>query len=321
MRLIKTACAAVLSAGLGLAAPAHAQEFVRIGTAGSGGNYYILGAGLSGILNNEIKTQASIQATGGTVENLDLLADREVELAYLSGGTGAQAYQNVGQFAERPEGRYKSLRAIATVYPNLEWFIAIDPSINSIRDLKGKRVAVGTQGSAGEAWWRQIMEHLGWTYNDIVPEYTTHQSTIDQIRNRQVDAVVWPDAPGSATIKEIVTTGLGVVKNVDDDIIKYMDEQGLDFPYTIPAEGVPGGDSAINTFASPITLATHEGVPEELIYQITKTMFEQKDALIKAHPLASYMNLEGALNGLPFPVHPGAKRYYDEQGMTVPAVE
>lgn len=321
MRIGKSVCAAVLAGCLGLAPAANAQQFVRIATAGSGGNYYILGAGLSAILNNEIGTQASIQATGGTVENLDLLADEEVELAYLSGGAGAQAYGNDGQFAERPEGRYKNLRAIATVYPNLEWFVAIDPSIESLRDLKGKRVAVGTQGSAGEAWWRQIMAHLGWTYDDIVPEYTTHQSTIDQIRNRQVDAVVWPDAPGSATIQEIVTTGLGVVKNIDDDVIKYMDDQGLDFAYTIPAEGVPGGDQPIKTFASPITLATHEDVPEELIYQITKTMFEQKDALIKAHPLAEYMAVEDALSGLPFPVHPGAKRYYEEQGMTVPSVQ
>ena len=210
---------------------------MRIATAGSGGNFYRLGGGLASILNDEIDgIQATIQATGGTVENLDLLADREVEIAYVTGSVALQAFENEGVFADRPAGRYEGLRAIATVYPNPQWFVVIDDSIQSIHDLKGKRVSVGMQGSNGEAWWRQIMEHLGWTYADIQAEYTVHQATIDQVRNRQIDAIVWPDAPGSASIQEIVDTGFGKVLSVDEDIIQYMADQG-----GLPA---PAGDGA-----------------------------------------------------------------------------
>ncbi|TVQ28965.1 MAG: TAXI family TRAP transporter solute-binding subunit [Geminicoccaceae bacterium] len=295
---------------------AAATEFVRIATAGSGGNFYRLGGGVAAILNDEHRDmRASIQATGGTVENLDLLADREVEIAYVTGSVALQAFENTGVFADRPQGRYDGLRAIATVYPNPQWFVVMDPSIQSVRDLQGKRVAVGMQGSNGEAWWRQIMEFLGWTYADIRPEFTMHQAAIDQVRNRQIDALVSPDAPGSATIQEMVNTGFGIVRNLDEDIIEFMASQGLDYAYTLPAGTVPGTDEAIHTFASPVTLSTHAGMSEDLVYRITKSLFEHQDRLIQVHPLANFMTLENAMDGLPYPLHPGAERFYREQGL------
>lgn len=302
----------------GSATSVQAQEFVRIATASSGGNYYRLGGGLASIWNETVDgVQSSIQATGGTVENLDLLADREVEVSYLAGSVGAQAFANSGQFADRPAGRYSGLRSIATVYPNPQWFVVMEwaGEVNSLRDLKGKRVSVGSQGSQGEAWWRMIMDHLGWTYDDIVPEFTVHQTAIDQVRNRQIDAIVWPDAPGSASIQQVMDTGSARLLDIDEDVVAYMDELGLDYPYTIPPEGVPGSDQSVKTFAAPTTFATHEGVSEDLVYELTKSMFENQERLYQVHPLAAFMKLENALDGLPFPLHPGAERFYREMGL------
>lgn len=316
--VVATALPVALAGGSFISAPASAQEFVRIATAGSGGNYYRLGGGLASVWNDEVEdVQATIQATGGSVENLDLLADQSVEIAYLAGSVGKQAYDNEGVFAERPADRYQGLRAIATVYPNPQWFIATEwaPEIESIEDLKGKRVSVGMQGSQGEAWWRMVMDHLGWTYDDIEPEFTVHQAAIDQVRNRQIDAVFWPDAPGSASIQQILDTGFARILDVDEDVIAYMDEQGLDYAYTIPAEHVPGSDQPVRTFASPITLATHADVSADLVYQLTKAMFENKERLIQVHPLAEFMTVENAQDGLPFPLHPGAERFYEEKGV------
>jgi uncharacterized protein len=320
-KLTGVVLASVLALPLGaLTAPttADAREFVRIATAGSGGNYYRLGSGLAAIWNDEVEgVQASVQATGGTVDNLDLLADEEAEVAYLAGGVGKEAWDNEGQFAERPEGRYQNLRAIATVYPNPQWFIVMDwaDDVESISDLQGKRVSVGMIGSQGETWWRMTMEHLGWTYDDIVPEYTVHGTAIDQVRNRQIDAIVWPDAPGSASVQQVMDTGNARILDVDEDIIAYFDERGLDYPYTVPAEHVPGRDEPVKTFASPITFATHANVDEDLVYELTKAMFENRERLIGVHPLAEFMTLEDALEGLPFPLHPGAECYFQEQGL------
>jgi uncharacterized protein len=311
--------AAPLAVGTGLApSAADATEFVRMATAGSGGNYYRLGSGLASIWNDTVENvQASVQATGGTVENLDLLADQEVEVAYLAGGVGLQAWENTGTFEDRPEGRYSGLRAIATVYPNPQWFLAMEwaPEIESVRDLEGQRVAVGMAGGQGEAWWRMTMDHLDWTYDNIIAEYTFHDAAIDQVRNRQIDAVISPDAPGSATIQQMVDTGFARILDIDEDIIAFFDEAGLDYPYTVPGEHVPGRDEPVHTFASPITFATHENVSEDLVYELTKSMFENRDRLIQVHPLAEFMTHEDALDGLPFPLHPGAERYFEEQGL------
>ncbi len=317
-RFVAAGSLTVAAGGVMLPGTATAQaRFVRVATAGSGGNYYRLGSGLAAVWNDTVpNVRASIQATGGTVENLDLLADRQVEVAYLAGSIGKLAYDGEGQFAQRPKDRYKGLRAIATVYPNPQWFLAMSwaPEIRTLRDLKGKRVSVGMQGSQGEAWWRMVMGHLGWTYRDIRPEFTVHQATIDQVRNRQVDAVFWPDAPGSASIQQMMDTGSARILDVDEDVIAFMDSQGLDYPYTVEARHVPGGGKPFRTFAAPTTLATHAGVPDDVVQALARTMFANKARLLQVHPLADFMTLENARDGLPFPLHPGAERFYREAG-------
>lgn len=298
---------------------AQSRNFVRIATAGSGGNYYRLGGGLASIWNDELKfVQSSIQATGGTGANLDLLADKAVEAAYLAGSIGKQAFDNIGQFQSRPVGRYAGLRSIATVYPNPQWFIAMSwaPEIKSIRDLKGKRVAVGMLGSQGEIWWRTIMGHVGMTYKDIRAEYTFHQAAIDQVRNRQIDAIIGPDAPGSSTIQQVMDTGSARILDVDDDVIDFMDKSGLDYRYTILEKFAPGATKPVKTFATPTTFATHAGVADDLVYNLTRTMWANQDKLVKIHPLAAFMTVENALSGLPFPLHPGAERFYKEKGIS-----
>jgi TRAP transporter TAXI family solute receptor len=311
------AAAALMPAWVVGAGAARAQtRFVRIATAGSGGNFYRLGSGLAAIWNDTVPgVRASIQATGGTVQNVDLLAEREVEISYLAGNIAELAYKHEGQFAQRPQGRYRGLRAIATLYPNPQWVLAMSwaPEIKSVRDLKGKRVSVGMQGSQGEAVWRIIMGHLGWTYRDIRAEYTVHQAAIDQVRNRQIDAVIWPDAVGSASVQQILDTGFARLIDVDEDVIAFMDRQGLDYPYTVPAEHAPGG-KPFRTFASPALLGTHDQVPADLVHQLTKSMFDNRARLEQVHPLAKFMTLEDALSGLPFPLHPGAERFFKEIG-------
>src|SRR4030066_705499 len=190
-----------------------AAEYVRVATAGAGGNYYRLGAGMTSLWNElfgsvgKNDTQkyyakdllSTIQATQGSAHNCDLVADEEVEIAFISAAVGYDAYYNLGRYAERPKDRYKNMRFLAFIYPNPNWLVAMEwaPEINGIRDLKGKRVSVGMIGSQGELYWQRMMDFLGWTYDDIKAEYTEHGTAIDQVRNRQIDALLWPDAPPS----------------------------------------------------------------------------------------------------------------------------
>ncbi len=308
-----------------------ASEYIRVATAGSGGNYYRLGAGMTSLWNDlfgnmdEIDTKeynakeimSTIQATQGSPHNCDLLADGDVEIAFLSAAVAYDAYYNLGRFEDRPKDRYKNLRFIGFMYPNPNWLVALEwaPEIEDLRDLKGKRVSVGMIGSQGEVYWQRMMDFLGWTYDDISAEYTVHGTAIDQVRNRQIDALLWPDAPTSPSYTEIFQTGFARALSYPQDVIEYMTEDSLDFPYTIPANTIPGQTNAFDTFAAAAILGVREGVDEEIVYNLLKSMHENKNYLVDIYRLASFISVEDAAFGQPFPLHPGAEKFYKEIGV------
>ncbi len=297
---------------------ASATTFIRIATGGSGGNYYRIGAGMASLWNDLFPDlQVSIQATGGSGANVDLIADKEVEIAFVGANPAYEAYNNLGQWADRPEGRYKDMRFVSHGYPNPENFLAMEwaPEIKNMRDLKGKRVSIGMIGSNDLVYWEQILQVLGWTMNDIIPEYTVHQACIDQVRNRQIDAVFWTDAAGSASITEIMETGFARFIDIDEDVVEAMTKDTLDFPFTIPPGSFPNQDQPVKTFAGSAIMIAHKDVPDDIVYDLIKSTYENQDFLIDIHPIIEYMVLEQALNGQPFELHPGAEKYYREMGV------
>ena len=322
---ISGAAAATALAATGAPAVAGAptfgeKTFVRIGTAGSGGNTYRVGAGMAALFNEkltDIKLQTSVQATGGSVHNMELLADGEVEIATAGGSVAHQAYNNAGRFAERPKDRYKVVQFVSSIYPNPVWFLAMEwaPEIKTLRDLRGKRVSMGLVGSQGEAVWNQIMDIIGLTYEDVDEEFTVHQAAIDQVRNRQIDAVVIPDAAGSSSIVQMMETGFARILDMDDDVIAGMTEDSLDFRYTQPVGAVPGLDEPRKTWASSVVLVARADVEEDLVYHMIKTVFENLEFLENIHPITRFWRTETALDGQTGDLHPGAAKYYREIGL------
>ena len=309
-----------MSAALAQAPKFGEKTFVRIGTAGSGGNTYRVGAGLAALFNEkltDIKLQASVQATGGTVHNMELLANKEVELATAGGSTAFAAYNNLRQYADKPKDRYKVVQFVSSIYPNPVWFVAMKwaPEVKSLRDLKGKRVAIGFIGSQGESVWKRISKIIGFSRKDIKAEYTAHQSAIDQVRNRQIDAYVVPDAAGSSTIVQMMETGFARIVNMDADVIATMTKDTLDFPYSHPVGAVAGLNESRKTWASSVVLVARADVEAELVYRMIKTIFENRDYLIKIHPITRFWKTETALDGQTGAIHPGAARYYREIGI------
>ena len=312
----------VMGRGTALAqAPTFGEKtFIRIGTAGSGGNTYRVGAGMAALFNEklgDIKLQTSVQATGGSVHNMELLASKEIELATAGGSIAYAAYNNLGRFADQPKDKYKGVQFVSSIYPNPVWFLAMEwaPEIETLRDLKGKRVSIGTIGSQGEAVWNQIMEIIGLTYDDMDAEFTVHQAAIDQVRNRQIDAVVIPDAAGSASIVQMMDTGFARILDMDDDVIAAMTDETLDFPYTQTVGAVPGLTEEKKTWASSVVLVAREDVEEDLVYETIKTVFENKDFLVNIHPITQFWSTDTALDGQTGDLHAGAVKYYKEIGL------
>ncbi len=297
------------------------EQFIRIATGGTGGNFYRLGAGIASVWNDEVEgIVASTQSTDGSPHNAELLAAGEVEVAFMGADIARDAYHTTGRFEDEEEGYYEALNFITYLYPNPQMFLVMNwaaDEIQSLRDLEGKRVSKGAIGSLGEAYFLETMEVLGIDPDDVIQEHTVHGAAIDQVRDRHIDAVLWPDAAGSASHMEILETGHAQARSIDDEVIEHFTTGGWDinFEYTLPADTYRNQPDDVHTFAAPIILLAHADLEEELVYELTKALHENQQALVAiADLLAEFMTLETALEGQQIPLHPGAERYYQEEG-------
>jgi TRAP transporter TAXI family solute receptor len=280
--------AVTMASGVFAAGQREDVQFIRIGTAGSGGNYYRLGAGMASLWNDEVAgVQASIQATGGAVANAELLANGEVEIAFMGSDPAYEAYNNLGQWADKPAGRYQNMAFVSHMYPNPQYFVAMQwaPEIRTLHDIRGKRVSKGTVGSHGEFLFNQTLDLLGWTYNDVIAEDTVHQATIDQVRNRQIDAIVWPDAVPSPSITEVMETGFARLLSFPPEIIDGMTRDNLNFPLTIPANTYANQPQPVDVFAYSVIFVVWKDVSDDVIYNFIKAMYENHEYLIGVYPI------------------------------------
>lgn len=297
-------------------------EFVRIATGGTGGNFYRLGAGLASVWNDTIEgVVCSTQSTGGSPTNAELLAGGEVEVAFMGAATARHAYNNTGRFADAEPGRYEVINFITYLYPNPQMFIVMEWAANKIEtvsDIVGKRVSKGSIGSLGESYFLETVKVLGIDPGDVIQEHTVHGSAIDQVRNRQIDVVLWPDAAGSASHMEIMETGWADARSLDPELIEHFTTGTWDinFEYTLPANTYRNQPNDVNTYAAPIILLAHEDLDADIVYEMTKAVYENQPALIAvAGIVARFMSHEASQNGRSMPLHPGAERYYREVGV------
>ena len=316
MIALKSAMRGCVIAGLAAAAPmaASAQEFINVLTGGTSGVYYPLGVGLSNIYGNNIEgVRTQVQSTKASVENLNLLEDGRGEIAFALGDSVAAAW--AGDTEAGFPGKLEKLRGIAAIYPNYIQVVAsAESGIESFEDLKGKSLSVGAPASGTELNARAIFGASGMSYDDLGKvEYLPFAESVEQIKNRQLDATLQSAGLGVASIRDLASSLPIKVVAIPASVA-----ETLGAPYvaqTIPAGTYDGQDEDVETVAVSNFLVTHEGVSEETAYQMTKLLFDNLDELEASHQAASLISLEGALEGMPIPLHPGAERYYREQGM------
>ena len=312
-RQILTALAVAAGASL-LPAAAQAQQFINILTGGTSGVYYPLGVALSKIYGDKIpgvKTQ--VQSTKASVENLNLLEKGRGELALALGDSVKFAWEGNADVGF-PQ-KLGKLRGVAAVYPNYIQIVASQSSgVKTFADLKGKSLSVGAAKSGTEVNARAIFGAMGMTYADLgKTEYLPFGESVELIKNRQLDATLQSAGLGVSSIRDLATSiPVNVVAVPPEAVSK------LGPPYisaTIPAGTYNGQGADVPTMAIVNFLVTHEGVPEETVYQMTKQLFENLDQMVAAHKAATAISLAKATDGMPLPLHPGAARYYKEKGL------
>ena len=289
-------------------------EFINILTGGTSGVYYPLGVGLSKIYGEKIKgSKVQVQATKASVENLNLIQSGKGEIAFVLGDSvkyGWEGNEEAG-FASKLD----NLRGIAGIYPNFVHIVAAKGSnIKTIADLKGKKVSVGAPKSGTELQARAILKAAGMSYKDLGSvDYSPFGQSVELIKNRQLDATIQSAGLGVSSIKDLANSVDIVVVEIPESLIAK-----LGAPYvsaTIPAGTYKGADSDVKTAGIVNFLNKRKKVSTDTVYQMTKNIFENLPELVATHAAAKNIDIKTALTGMPVPLHPGAKKYYQEKGL------
>jgi TRAP transporter TAXI family solute receptor len=241
----------------------QAATFLTIATGGTAGTYYPLGAGMADIWNKNIKDMnAMVQSTGASVANINLLKNNEVDLIFVQNDVAFYAYKGVELFKEP----FPQLRGLATLYPETVQIVALaDRGINSVYDLKGKRVAVGAAGSGTEVNARQILAAAGITYNDIKVQYLSFAEAANNLKDGNIDAAFVTAGHPTAAIVDLAAVRKIVLVPVAEEIIASLQK---DYPFyvkiVVPAGTYKGVDADVVTVAVKAMLAVRAEMPEDL---------------------------------------------------------
>jgi TRAP transporter TAXI family solute receptor len=295
-----------------LTACGASDDEVTILTGGSGGTYFPLGAALATIINDNVDdvTATSIEANA-SVANINEIAETEdLMMGLVQNDIAYYASQGLSMFEE---GSITSFSGVATLYPEvIQVVTSADSGISTIEDLVGKRVAVGDVGSGAEANAKQILESHGITYDDLNAEFLDFTSAADGIQDGNIDAAFITAGLPTAAIESLkVNRDIQLVSITTDNIANIISQ----YPYytSVTIEDAYGTGQDVTTVAVQAMLIVSNNAGDDLIYNITKAMFENTDKFVSAHAgQGPAITLKSALDGMPIKVHPGAQKYYDE---------
>lgn len=317
MRINRLLASAAMAAVFLVSAPAQAQktQFINVLTGGQSGVFYPLGVALSQIYQQHIPdVKATAQVTKASAENMNLLQAERGEVAFSLADSVSDAWN--GNEEAGFTKKLDKLRTLSATYNNYIQIVAnADAGINSLEDLKGKRISVGAARSGTELNARAIFKAAGLSYDDFSKvEYLPFGESVELMKNRQLDATLQSAGLGVASIRDLATSINIVVVPVSAEVVENVGDAAYQVA-TIPANTYEGQSTDIPTAAIPNFLITHSNVPEEVAYQMAKTLYENIDSLRSTHNAVKDMDVKNATKGMPVPLHPGAERYYKEVGV------
>jgi TRAP transporter TAXI family solute receptor len=314
--LLRTFAAGALVLG---AQSAVAEEtFITIGTGGQTGVYYVVGQSICRLVNrgtSEHNIKCTAPSTGGSIDNINAIKNGDRQMGVAQSDWQFHAYNGSSQF----EGdKYDKLRAVFSVHGEPFTVVArADSGVKNFDDLKGKRVNIGNPGSGQRATMDVVMNAKGWTLDDFA--LASELKAAEQagaLGDNKIDAMIYTVGHPAGAIQEATTTTDAVLVNVDGEAI-----EGLvnDNPYyawaTIPGGMYKGNPDDVTTFGVKATFVSSEDVPEDVIYQVVKAVFDNFDRFKKLHPAFENLTEEGMIkDGLSAPLHAGAAKYYKERG-------
>lgn len=318
--------ALMLACGVGLsvgAAPAQAADktFVTIGTGGQTGVYYVVGQSICRLMNrasSDTNIRCTAPSTGGSVVNLNAVREGNQDFGMTQSDWQYYAMKGEGNDSFKQQGPFKKLRAVFSIHAEPFTVVArADAGVKTFADLKGKRVNIGNAGSGTRGTMDLLMQRMGWTKDDF--KLASELKPAEQAQalcDNKIDVMLYTVGHPSGAIKEASTSCDAVVVPVEGPAV---DELISTSPYyskaVIPGGMYKGTDEDVTTFGNMATLVTSADVPDDVVYTLVKSVFDNFDRFKRLHPAFAHLKPEEMIkNGLSAPLHPGAVRYYKERG-------
>lgn len=298
------------------AKPAGGTKFVSVGTAPPGGAFFVVGGALSEVLaekKGDRKWNVTSEATMGSQENIRRLARGELDFAVSNAAITYFAVRGEGEWTAKQE-----VRAVVTLAPNIAFFLTPAKSgVKKIADFRGKRVVVGPAGSGMEAFIQPLLAAHGVTYKDFTPLQGTQTAAVDMLSDGSAVAAFLGGAVPTASITQACSSQEIFFIPFDDAAKKDLIAKYPFFnPATIPAKTYPGQNEAFEALnTGSMHFITGAKADDELVYEVTKTIYENREAVVAKHAAGRAINPQNAARNTGTPFHPGAIRYYKEIGI------
>lgn len=291
------------------------RQYLTIGTAPVGGVFFTIGGALSDVLDQKgaENWRVAAQSTGGSLENIRRLESGDIQFAVCNSA--------ISYFAARGEGedfdQAHKIRTVMTMFPNVAMFVAKKGGVTKLADLKGKRVSVGPQGAGFEYFVRPLLQAHGLTYDDFTAVYAGQQTCVDYLGDGSIVAAFLGGGVPTASITSAASS-------MDILLVPFGEAEKTklikDYPFfdaaTIPAKTYKGQDEAFEGLnVGSAHFVTHENVSEDLVYEVTKTIFENKALVVEKHAAGKSINPKNVIRNTGVEFHPGAIRYYQEIGI------
>lgn len=328
--ILCTATAAAIALTTAQANAAENRNYI-LATASTGGTYYPVGVAIATLSKVKLEPKHGLAlsaiSSAGSGENIKLLRENQAQFAILQGLYGAWAWNGEGPLES--SGKQSNLRSVSMLWQNVEHFVLKTDraKTGTVADLAGlenanAKFSIGSKNSGTEGSGRQLLKGLDIKTDEFNLAYMGYGASADAMQNGNIDGMNTPaGVPVSAITRVYASMGdkVKVLDFTDEQMKAANGNYTLWTRYVIPANTYPGQSKPINTIAQPNFLATRADLSDDDIYLLTKNIYENLNYLSAIHKATSVMSLEKAISGLPMPLHPGAARYYREQGIKIPA--
>jgi len=312
MRVLRLGLIIIVVLSMAGTAEAAKKRYLSIATGGTGGVYYLIGAGIARLMSKYAPDiEATSETTAAGVENTRLLGTKKTEVALIDETT------LIATLAKTPGLKLEDFRAIFSGHPMFTHiFVPVDSPVKDVPDFKGKKVAVGAPASGNEVIAKAITEEYGLTYKDFKPQWLSFAEQASAFKDRSIDVGFITAGVPTSAVMDITTTITMRFLQLKEDKMKAIERKNpAFFPNPLPANTYKGQNAAVKGMGSAGTITVHKDIDETTAYWLCKVIAEHYKELAEIHPAGNFYTLDRVYEGIGIPFHPGAIKYLKEVGV------